>query len=38
MADAITPDGGSVAWALEARGLGKRYRRGWALRDISFRL
>ncbi|MCX4392569.1 ABC transporter ATP-binding protein [Streptomyces sp. NBC_00264] len=38
MADAITPDDGSVAWALEARGLGKRYRRGWALRDISFRL
>ncbi|MFH8483923.1 ABC transporter ATP-binding protein [Streptomyces longisporoflavus] len=24
--------------ALEARGLGKRYRRGWALRDCSFRL
>ncbi|RPK62724.1 ABC transporter ATP-binding protein [Streptomyces sp. ADI95-17] len=38
MADAITPDDGSVAWALEARGLGKRYRRGWALQDISFRL
>ncbi|MFG3530438.1 ABC transporter ATP-binding protein [Streptomyces sp. NPDC047917] len=38
MADAITPDGGSGAWALEARGLGKRYRRGWALQDISFRL
>ncbi|MEV0523871.1 ABC transporter ATP-binding protein [Streptomyces sp. NPDC050439] len=26
------------ATALEARGLGKRYRRGWALRDCSFRL
>ncbi|MFJ3879124.1 ABC transporter ATP-binding protein [Streptomyces sp. NPDC090077] len=25
-------------WALEARGLGKRYRRGWALRDCSFRI
>ncbi|MFD0337720.1 ABC transporter ATP-binding protein [Streptomyces sp. NPDC127117] len=38
MADAFTPDGASGAWALEARGLGKRYRRGWALQDISFRL
>ncbi|MFF1646673.1 ABC transporter ATP-binding protein [Streptomyces sp. NPDC058240] len=38
MADTFTPDGGSDAWALEARGLGKRYRRGWALQDISFRL
>ncbi|WP_234381724.1 ABC transporter ATP-binding protein [Streptomyces sp. NRRL S-1521] len=24
--------------AIEAYGLGKRYRRGWALRDVSFRL
>ncbi|MEU1664150.1 ABC transporter ATP-binding protein [Streptomyces sparsogenes] len=24
--------------ALEATGLGKKYRRGWALRDVSFRL
>ncbi|MFF1708959.1 ABC transporter ATP-binding protein [Streptomyces sp. NPDC058268] len=24
--------------AIEAHGLGKRYRRGWALRDVSFRL
>ena len=24
--------------AMEARGVGKRYRRGWALRDCSFRL
>ncbi|MFB7914298.1 ABC transporter ATP-binding protein [Streptomyces sp. NPDC056061] len=38
MADAFTPDGVLGAWALEARGLGKRYRRGWALRDCSFRL
>ncbi|MGW2086161.1 ABC transporter ATP-binding protein [Streptomyces sp. NPDC001880] len=38
MADAFTPDGATGAWALEARGLGKRYGRGWALRDISFRL
>ncbi|MFH8290032.1 ABC transporter ATP-binding protein [Streptomyces sp. NPDC018059] len=28
----------SSVTALEARGLGKRYRRGWALRDCSFRL
>ncbi|GAU68670.1 putative ABC transporter ATP-binding protein [Streptomyces sp. NBRC 110611] len=25
-------------WAIEAEGLGKRYRRTWALRDCSFRL
>ncbi|UZJ30971.1 ABC transporter ATP-binding protein [Streptomyces endophytica] len=25
-------------WAIEAAGLGKKYRRGWALRDCSFRL
>ncbi|MFI9049222.1 ABC transporter ATP-binding protein [Streptomyces sp. NPDC053427] len=25
-------------WAIEATGLGKKYRRGWALRDCSFRL
>ncbi|MET9604989.1 ABC transporter ATP-binding protein [Streptomyces sp. NPDC006512] len=25
-------------WAVEARGLGKRYRRGWALRNASFRI
>ncbi|MFB6815184.1 ABC transporter ATP-binding protein [Streptomyces sp. NPDC056347] len=38
MADALTPTGSSGAWALEARGLGKRYRRGRALEDVSFRL
>ncbi|MFH8683991.1 ABC transporter ATP-binding protein [Streptomyces lydicus] len=26
------------SWAVEARGLGKKYRRGWALQDCSFRL
>ncbi|MFF8312552.1 ABC transporter ATP-binding protein [Streptomyces lydicus] len=26
------------SWAVEARGLGKKYRRGWALEDCSFRL
>ncbi|WP_327114424.1 ABC transporter ATP-binding protein [Streptomyces sp. NBC_01341] len=36
MVETSTP--GTSAWALEARGLGKRYRRGWALRDCSFRL
>ncbi|MFJ6750794.1 MULTISPECIES: ABC transporter ATP-binding protein [unclassified Streptomyces] len=25
-------------WAIEANGLGKKYRRGWALQDCSFRL
>lgn len=38
MAHTSTPDRTSGAWALEARGLSKRYRRGWALRDCSFRL
>lgn len=38
MAQTSTPTGSGGAWAVEARGLGKRYRRGWALRDCSFRL
>ncbi|SCE11810.1 ABC transporter ATP-binding protein [Streptomyces sp. OspMP-M43] len=38
MADTGTPNATSGSWALEARGLGKRYRRGWALRDCSFRI
>ncbi|MEU8768086.1 ABC transporter ATP-binding protein [Streptomyces griseus] len=38
MADTGTPNAMSGSWALEARGLGKRYRRGWALRDCSFRI
>ncbi|GGY79724.1 ABC transporter ATP-binding protein [Streptomyces nitrosporeus] len=38
MAETNTPAASGAAWALEARGLGKRYRRGWALRDCSFRL
>ncbi|MCX5416737.1 ABC transporter ATP-binding protein [Streptomyces sp. NBC_00059] len=38
MGETSIPGGGRSAWALEARGLGKRYRRGWALRDCSFRL
>lgn len=38
MAETSIPGGGPSPWALEAHGLGKRYRRGWALRDCSFRL
>ncbi|MEV6162941.1 ABC transporter ATP-binding protein [Streptomyces sp. NPDC052052] len=38
MTATLAPDGASGGWALEARGLGKHYRRGWALRDCSFRL
>ncbi|MEU3737078.1 ABC transporter ATP-binding protein [Streptomyces sp. NPDC032198] len=38
MDDTAGAGGSSGAPALEARGLGKRYRRGWALRDCSFRL
>lgn len=38
MAGAFTSDDPSGGWALEARGLGRRYHRGWALRDCSFRL
>ncbi|MEW1615370.1 MULTISPECIES: ABC transporter ATP-binding protein [unclassified Streptomyces] len=38
MADTSTPDGSPGSWALEARGLGKRYFRGWALQDCSFRI
>ncbi|WP_031087586.1 ABC transporter ATP-binding protein [Streptomyces sp. NRRL WC-3549] len=38
MAETSTSTGSGGAWAIEARGLGKHYRRGWALRDCSFRL
>ncbi|MFI8002599.1 ABC transporter ATP-binding protein [Streptomyces sp. NPDC086010] len=38
MVETSTPGTSPGAWALEAQGLGKRYRRGWALRDCSFRL
>ncbi|MFC8593335.1 ABC transporter ATP-binding protein [Streptomyces atroolivaceus] len=38
MAETSNPGGSPGTWALEAYGLGKRYRRGWALRDCSFRL
>lgn len=34
----IPADGGGSRWAIEAYGLGKRYRRRWALRDCSFRV
>ncbi|MEU2595607.1 ATP-binding cassette domain-containing protein, partial [Streptomyces albidoflavus] len=29
---------GAGEWAVRADGIGKRYRRGWALRECSFRL
>ncbi|MFI1105485.1 ABC transporter ATP-binding protein [Streptomyces melanogenes] len=32
------PDAADTRWALEARGLGRKYRRGWALRDCTFRI
>ena len=38
MAETNIAGEGPGPWAMEARGLGKRYRRGWALRDCSFRL
>ncbi|MFE2292024.1 ABC transporter ATP-binding protein [Streptomyces sp. NPDC059452] len=38
MADTSTPSGTPGSWALEARGLSKRYFGGWALRDCSFRI
>ncbi|MGW0390420.1 ABC transporter ATP-binding protein [Streptomyces sp. NPDC003042] len=38
MGDMTTSDAADIRWAVEARGLGKRYRRGWALRDCSFRI
>lgn len=34
----MRPADGASRWAVEARGLGKRYRKNWALRDCSFRL
>ncbi|MEU9715842.1 ABC transporter ATP-binding protein [Streptomyces sp. NPDC047976] len=38
MRDTTTSGAAAGRWALEARGLGKKYRRGWALRDCSFRI
>ncbi|WP_392896723.1 ABC transporter ATP-binding protein [Streptomyces sp. LN699] len=38
MRDLTVPDTADTRWALVARGLGKKYRRGWALRDCSFRI
>ncbi|GGS05497.1 ABC transporter ATP-binding protein [Streptomyces parvulus] len=38
MTDRVTDPRIPPAPALETHGLGKRYRRGWALRDSSFRL
>ncbi|WP_435854294.1 ABC transporter ATP-binding protein [Streptomyces subrutilus] len=33
-----TSDAATARWALEAEGLGKKYRRGWALWDCTFRV
>lgn len=38
MRDTTTSVTAGGRWALEARGLGRRYRRGWALEDCSFRV
>ncbi|WP_308013911.1 ABC transporter ATP-binding protein [Streptantibioticus parmotrematis] len=38
MNDSTSRSGPGDGPALEARGLGKKYRRGWALRNCSFRL
>ncbi|MFK4265106.1 ABC transporter ATP-binding protein [Streptomyces milbemycinicus] len=38
MTDRYEPSTALEAAALEATGLGKKYRRGWALRDLTFRL
>ena len=38
MTDRYEPSTALEATALEATGLGKKYRRGWALRDLTFRL
>ncbi|AYG84770.1 ABC transporter ATP-binding protein YtrB [Streptomyces hundungensis] len=38
MSGTATSGGDDDRWALEANGLGKKYRRGWALREESFRI
>ncbi|MFE2855695.1 ABC transporter ATP-binding protein [Streptomyces lavendulae] len=38
MRDTTTSGTADARWALEARGLGKRYRRRWALKDCTFRV
>ncbi|WP_371656119.1 MULTISPECIES: ABC transporter ATP-binding protein [unclassified Streptomyces] len=38
MRDMTAPGAADTRWALEARGLGRKYRRGWALRDCTFRI
>ncbi|WP_412075236.1 ABC transporter ATP-binding protein [Streptomyces xanthophaeus] len=38
MRDTTRSAAAGARWALEARGLGKKFRRGWALRDCSFRI
>ncbi|MER6216097.1 MULTISPECIES: ABC transporter ATP-binding protein [unclassified Streptomyces] len=38
MRDTTASAAAGSRWALEARGLGRRYRRGWALEEVSFRI
>ncbi|GGY17076.1 ABC transporter ATP-binding protein [Streptomyces xanthochromogenes] len=38
MSGTATSGGDDSRWALEAHGLGKKYRRGWALREETFRI
>ncbi|MFD3698294.1 ATP-binding cassette domain-containing protein [Streptomyces sp. NPDC058646] len=38
MRDTTSSDAAGDRWALEATGAGKKYRRGWALRNCSFRI
>lgn len=38
MRDTTSSAAAGDRWALEATGLGKKYRRGWALKDCSFRI
>ncbi|MFF4580517.1 ABC transporter ATP-binding protein [Streptomyces sp. NPDC001389] len=38
MCDTTASAAAGTRWALEARGLGRRYRRDWALKDCSFRI
>ncbi|KIF00968.1 ABC transporter ATP-binding protein, partial [Streptomyces sp. RSD-27] len=38
MRDTTASAAAGTRWALEARGLGRRYRRDWALKDCSFRI
>ncbi|MEU8437581.1 ABC transporter ATP-binding protein [Streptomyces sp. NPDC029216] len=38
MRDTTASAAAGTRWALEARGLGRKYRRDWALKEVSFRI